>query len=517
MAMGAACCRHFPEAAADRAAVWDAAKGAVDRAARLGCALPLPVALDLAAAVGLSRGRYSVRARSGDPDYSAWMARLSEAIERADVAAGAADAYHRDDGATPANGSLDVVPIAVRAWRQRGKLLAPPHGVADYVTELNRVSAASLFSHWERGTTTAADWAWWAPSGAQPREEGVPWVGIHEAASGAEHHLAEIDHAALSVFVHAANRPVAEPSFSSPIRRRPSNDCDPIIRTLEQIDRFGAISLFTLNLEEYGEYLIVNGKDPRLNAPPDSRPKPDLHVEFCWSASFGNVFHGWGEMQLPAPDGAVTIHGAPASCLSALVLLLANDLRTTLGRLHPVSIAFSRDVPRYAATFADDGLCWRGDDIADVPPPCLSRPLFLRPDPRGWKGAAFTWSECSHAVPPSPGTPRWTCGVLLRDDLDALAVSPGGPESGHFELSRSLDHLLVLDSPDGEGAFWRVGRGQEGSGLLLRRALQHAPACRRGDGFAGIRRAFLQLARMEGTWRKAGRKDSQVEKWETHG
>ncbi|MBN1516006.1 hypothetical protein JXA32_05510 [Candidatus Sumerlaeota bacterium] len=491
------CCMLVPHEESDKRAMLDRALNIVSTSAQFGCPLPLPLVLDSCVATMLPIiGYYSLPAHDLSEAYSGWLEGVTGNLCGLQTAIGrksSQDARNHDVCAS-------LLPVLMRAWMQLQSPLMAVVDMDEYAdmavnirSSLADINEASR--NWGAQKTTSSHWDWFIKAAQPGVEAGALATDAYEAAYGDGNFLERLDYAAIGVFLKASAASENVPYYDILLRARRATVCDPIVRTYEEYARWGQFSPFTLMLGEYGEWLLANGKDPRLNAPPESFPDPELVVEFCWASSYESTFIEQSDVMLePDPNGAKII-ASPASALPAVVLLLAHDLREMLCDRLQITCAFSRAIPAFYQVLEYEDDKWKGSNALCMPPVSLIRAIFSRPYALEWPDAEWSWSEARTREDALPV--HWRCGIILRKDLERLKRAAAvSPDKQRYALPRNLHHLVVLETVDGKASLWSVLYNKRDSsvGCELQPASPTNSVGARGDLFSKLREEFLRLA-----------------------
>jgi hypothetical protein len=209
----------------------------------------------------------------------------------------------------------------------------------------------------------------------------------------------------------------------------------PFSESIEEQDPFfGSVSLGTLALGEYGEYLLANGSHTKLSNPRDRVAPRDTHVHLCWMLSYPGV---------RAPFAA--------SALAGLAAVVLDDLRDALKgiptRFHLHGDGAAGD---HTTDAGRSGARYKSGE-SGAPPANVLRTLFRRPllsravRAHGWPAPHAARRERQHL---------WI-GFILEPDLHRLAETTidrqppeesviGLAERARPAIKRELDLVFVL-------------------------------------------------------------------------
>lgn|GEM_PF-6978169 len=226
--------------------------------------------------------------------------------------------------------------------------------------------------------------------------------------------------------------------------------CSPLTTSYEELNpHSGMFTISTLSFGKYGEFLIANNRDIRLNNPPSDRPPSPIRIHLAWLAGCAGalcsraIHHCSTRQRIadPSPAGQPCIEVSDAAALKAFAALLLDDWRSFLIGL-PVTFHIHRGFPALeSAALGRAGAPRRRAFIGSrgLWPRALVRNLFRRESFTELAARELAW----HA--PADGHASrsdWWCGCVSAADLDDLGLK---------HLPSRLDHLIVLN-PAGEAA-----------------------------------------------------------------
>jgi hypothetical protein len=249
------------------------------------------------------------------------------------------------------------------------------------------------------------------------------------------------DHAAARLYLGAGTFPVA-PDQAAIIQRLKilsEQRSTPLVEEyVKQDPHYGCVSLAALVQGTYGEFLITNNRDPRLNHNPMVPPPIDLAVHLCWGIGYTTA----------SSDHA----------LQGVVALLLDDWRSALAPLR-VNFHAHRMSPRpLSRQLGRTGPRWHDAGGESLPPAEAVGILFER-------------ANCADAALVDSWRIEqgdrggWFCACLSPGDLPELDFKPLDADanlarqswvSRRALLPYPISHVLLVPPGPGVGAVMRV-------------------------------------------------------------
>lgn len=218
----------------------------------------------------------------------------------------------------------------------------------------------------------------------------------------------------------------------------------------------GAITVSTLALGPYGEFLIVNRMDPRLTSPPPVQPPPLVRLHFSRLLGPRSLSRRLSAPRMATSDDAGAARSAPVSVVQALVAWLADDWRSLLAGL-PVELVGHRGSADCDGMAWPPGPRWQSlrEDAPVLPTSMVDRLLrragWLDLDPKG-----FTLA----------GAGDWWCLVTAKDDLDHFGLDAvRAPPTATLPLQVAMLVIVDADEQQGQVLHLRDGGSTPAAGI----------------------------------------------------
>jgi hypothetical protein len=458
------------------------------RAAQHGRVIPLMVLLDAWAVVCsgrsfdyLTRGR-----RASSPiemsQYDAWLKNFSHHARRC-FEQSYGSYFQRN---IQSRADWDYLPLLMRVWPKNVGAEKNYWGWGEaYSKLLSDASArASIYSRWKSRRNQSAElWKqlWIAEPKPQHKHSDYAQSGmlsLFSTESKVKHVYEQFDHAACWMFLETEDtRLLADQSrrIHRLRQRRKQFISMPLTLSYEEQDpHHGQTALVTLCYGKYGNFKIVNHSDPRISNPPASIPPNGIKLHLLWSSGYAGItkLHHVTIDKRDSQQGRdeeakpVAASSSEASTLQGLVALLLDDWRAALEDL-PVSFYLHRDRPNLKEDLIGwGGARWKKTTAKGIPLPAhVIRRLFER--------RLCTTLKAELSGPERESEYDWYCACLLARDLkdfdfEQQVEQQDQPDSTikkeaiWFGPANSLpgcvSHVIVVESPDGEGNIYKVWR-----------------------------------------------------------
>ncbi len=464
------------------------------RAAGQGCALPLPLLLDLAEWLARREGPPSGAAQALNPPepgptgFDRWVWELAGLI-RDFVGVRMEDLSLYQTELSPAGirrlgdpepsraDEPDELPFLM--WAVRNAPTESSESLAEAWALLRRSEQMqeALIEAWRGPRPPAQDprWNWWSRfQVGEPEDPSAAGLWSRFATdAGAEWLHDRLDHVGAEIYLQGgAVDPTAQQARRIDLLQRRRNEVffTPMTTCYEELDPFqGAIALSTLSMGEYGMYKIANRSAVWISNPPSARPSHDVHVHLTWTCRF----EGLQQTASWSVPGEPLVAPA-ASLLQGIVALVLEDWRSALRHL-PVRFHLHRDGDeREELNLGPGGPRWRGPGARTGLPPAQAVARLFRRDSL----ALLAEGEADWTVPPGSADNafHYWFGFILAEDLRSLGFQEtletdgfqAGWEGPPGRLPDCLSRLAILDpAPHMDRLDWSLAEvRREGRDLL---------------------------------------------------